>query len=314
MAPTLQTRLLELLEHAGPNGVKQDDLERGLRETEPAGSEFDLGAMVEALNRMLKEGQALIGRLGNGELVYRRQSTQEATRFHGLSSEERLVLQLIEATANTGMWTRDIRLRSNLQQVQVPKILKTLESRKLIKAVKSVASKNKKMYMLYDLEPPHEPFYNDDQELDLEFIQVLQHQLLEHIQTAPSPRTLDDCWRFIRSSRISNVELRHEDVQMILDALVYDADLEAVTVPSRGGGGASAAGRGKAPAARAGGPSAGGGSVVAYKPLHTTGTINSLGNVPCSACTLVAQCQEAHQISPANCEYFTSWLGNVNEW
>jgi hypothetical protein len=48
-------------------------------------------------------------------------------------------------------------------QVHIPKILKTLEARKLIKAVKSVASKNKKMYMLYDLEPPHEPFYTDDQ-------------------------------------------------------------------------------------------------------------------------------------------------------
>lgn len=39
----------------------------------------------------------------------------------------------------TGIWIRDIRYKSNLQLAQVNKILKTLESKKLIKAIKSVA-------------------------------------------------------------------------------------------------------------------------------------------------------------------------------
>jgi hypothetical protein len=38
-----------------------------------------------------------------------------------------------------GIWIRDIRYKSNLQLTQVNKILKTLESKKLIKAIKSVA-------------------------------------------------------------------------------------------------------------------------------------------------------------------------------
>lgn len=38
-----------------------------------------------------------------------------------------------------GIWTRDLKLRSNLQQPQITKIIKTLEGRRLIKAVKSVA-------------------------------------------------------------------------------------------------------------------------------------------------------------------------------
>jgi len=177
---SMQEQLLDLCEHAGGAGVKQDDLQRGLREA-ANGADVDLAAMADALNRMLKDGMLKIGKMADGTLVYKRQSTQEATLFHGLTSEERLVLQLIGTTGNNGMWTRDIRLRSNLQQVQVPKILKTLESRKLIKAVKSVASKNKKMYMLFDLEPPHEPFYNDDQELDQEFISVLQSQIVQFI-------------------------------------------------------------------------------------------------------------------------------------
>lgn len=38
-----------------------------------------------------------------------------------------------------GIWIRDIRFKSNVQMTQVNKILKNLESKKLIKAVKSVA-------------------------------------------------------------------------------------------------------------------------------------------------------------------------------
>lgn len=38
-----------------------------------------------------------------------------------------------------GIWIRDIRFKSNIQMTQVNKIVKNLESKKLIKAVKSVA-------------------------------------------------------------------------------------------------------------------------------------------------------------------------------
>lgn len=40
---------------------------------------------------------------------------------------------------STGIWSRDIRYKSNLPLTEINKILKNLESKKLIKAVKSVA-------------------------------------------------------------------------------------------------------------------------------------------------------------------------------
>ena len=42
----------------------------------------------------------------------------------------------------TGIWSRDIRYKSNLPLTEINKILKNLESKKLIKAVKSVAVSN----------------------------------------------------------------------------------------------------------------------------------------------------------------------------
>lgn len=49
-----------------------------------------------------------------------------------------MVYNLIEEANNKGVWIRDIRRRSNLADTQLKKVLKTLESKKLIKAVKCV--------------------------------------------------------------------------------------------------------------------------------------------------------------------------------
>jgi DNA-directed RNA polymerase III subunit RPC6 len=93
-------------------------------------------------------------------------------RFKGLTSEDMLVYQAIQQAANTGIftplrmlmcsfivrlvsmdakyisvslwgcigiWTADLKKRTNLQQLQVNKALKNLESRSLVKPVKTVS-------------------------------------------------------------------------------------------------------------------------------------------------------------------------------
>lgn len=157
---------------------------------------------------------------------------------------------------------------------------------------------------------------------------MLQEHLHTFIRKQPRPASLDDCWKYIRNSRIANVELRYEDVQALLEALVFDAKLEKVEVAARGmsGCGASAsASAAAAPTAGAKGKAAAsvGGALtswpreckaIAYRALHTSGALNALALVPCSACSLVNSCQEAHQISPESCVYFTRWLDGVNNW
>ena len=70
------------------------------------------------------------------ELVYRQKA---ATALKGGENEEKIVYQLIAEAGNKGIWIRDIRLKSNLALTHVNKVLKALEGRKLIKAVKSVS-------------------------------------------------------------------------------------------------------------------------------------------------------------------------------
>lgn len=66
--------------------------------------------------------------------------------------------------------------RSNIAPPKIDQILKTLDSRKIIKAVKSVVNKNKKVYMLYELEPSKEltgGAWYTDQQFDAEFTEIL---------------------------------------------------------------------------------------------------------------------------------------------
>jgi hypothetical protein len=55
-----------------------------------------------------------------------------------------------------GIWTKDLKNRTNLQQPQVTKILKNLDARGLVKSVKAVAHPTRKLYMLAELEPARE--------------------------------------------------------------------------------------------------------------------------------------------------------------
>ncbi len=60
------------------------------------------------------------------------------------------------AIHSAGVWTRDMKMRTNLAQPQITKILKTLEGRGLIKAVKNVNNPSRKHYMISELTPSRE--------------------------------------------------------------------------------------------------------------------------------------------------------------
>ena len=75
----------------------------------------------------------------NEKVIYKSRATTaetDATRY--ADNEERVVYQIIEESGTKGIWIRDIRIKSNLIQTQLNKIIKNLESKKLIKSVKTV--------------------------------------------------------------------------------------------------------------------------------------------------------------------------------
>jgi DNA-directed RNA polymerase III subunit RPC6 len=143
---TIADELLQLL-NQDENGLSDEQISNhfGARYAE----------LVPLLNDLLSMNRLQLFTQG-GVLIYRLVHEETAAKFEGLGPEQLLVYQVCEKSGNRGIWTRDIKLTTNIPQHTLTKTLKILEQRNLIKSVRSVVSKSKKLYMLYDVMPAKE--------------------------------------------------------------------------------------------------------------------------------------------------------------
>lgn len=129
-----------------PNGVTDKILENSFRTV-------TIQQRVSALNRLLSLNKIdlLKSSAEPGKFLYRIRdsagsSSSSITIGGGASDQtERVVYQLVKESGNLGIWMRDIRVKTQLSQIVLNKTLKSLESKKLIKAVKSVHASKKKV-------------------------------------------------------------------------------------------------------------------------------------------------------------------------
>mmetsp|Transcript_3882 Transcript_3882/g.5337 ORF Transcript_3882/g.5337 Transcript_3882/m.5337 type:complete len:307 (+) Transcript_3882:18-938(+) len=246
--------------------------------------------LAPSINELLSNNRLQLFTQG-GALVYKAVKEETAIKFEGLGTEEMLVYQVIERSGNRGIWTRDIKTASNVTQHNLTKILKILEQRCLIKSVRSVVSKSKKLYMIYEATPAKEitggPWYSEH-EFDHEFVAALSNFI---VQTVKSQKMMDltSISDKVRISGISTVELSPQEIELIVNTLVYDGRLE--TVQS---------------------------SVLLYTGYAATKKMFKVGKsmnppdflteVPCGVCPIISQCSEGGVISPTSCRYLTHWL------
>ncbi|KAJ8309487.1 hypothetical protein KUTeg_014361 [Tegillarca granosa] len=213
----------------------------------------------------------------------------------GGDNQEKLVYQIIKEAGNKGIWIRDIRFKCNLLLTQVNKILKNLESKKLIKAVKSVAASKKKVYMLYNLEPDRSVTggaWYSDQDFESEFVEATlarETKVDPVAQRNGSFTPLSDVWKYISELGISKVQLSIEDIETILDTLIYDGKVERSIVAGQGGSGDS-------------------GQVKLYRAVSPLIQPSGLMRMPCGACPVFDQCYEGGAVSPKTCVYMKEWL------
>eukprot|EP00475_Leptophrys_vorax_P000970 TRINITY_DN10510_c0_g1_i1.p1 TRINITY_DN10510_c0_g1~~TRINITY_DN10510_c0_g1_i1.p1 ORF type:complete len:214 (-),score=1.34 TRINITY_DN10510_c0_g1_i1:386-973(-) len=193
------------------------------------------------------------------------------------------------------MWTRDMRTRTNLQQPAIAKSIKTLEGRRLIKAVKSVNHKSRKLYMLYELEPGRAitggAWYGADGAFDSELVGALRQMCLAHVVKAGAD-TLDGVVEGVRrSGGGGRDDLRMEDFKQVMSTLVFDRELDVFVST---GGGRDA----RFPV----------GSEV-YRPSRCRSQESSaFTNIPCGVCPVINECSDGGIISPQTCVYFQQYL------
>ncbi|NWW41901.1 RPC6 polymerase, partial [Panurus biarmicus] len=178
----IESRIIELC-HQFPHGSTDQVIQNDMPHMEAQ-------QRAVAINRLLSMGQLDLLRSSAG-LLYRIKDSQNASKMKGSDNQEKLVYQIIEDPGNKSIWSRDIRYKSNLPLTEINKILKNLESKKLIKAVKSVAASKKKVYMLYNLQPDCSVTggaWYSDQDFESEFVEVLNQQCFKFLQSKVSAK------------------------------------------------------------------------------------------------------------------------------
>lgn len=287
----IENKIQELLVKF-PQGIGDKVIIANLPET------VDNKTRAEAINRLLVEDKIDLMKTSEG-LLYKNKNPSRASSISG-DQEEKVVFKIVESSGSLGTWIRDIRAKSNLGQTQLNKVLKSLENRRLIKAVKSVNATKKKVYMLYNLEPDRSVTggaWYSDHDFESEFVEVLNQQcyrfLFHKLETSKaseggpivaktaSMASVSEVGQFISDLGISKVTLKESDIEAILDTIVYDGKGERCESLE--------------------------GSRL-YRAVQPLVASAGLSSCPCGVCPIMRRCGDQGAVTPANCQYFVDWL------
>mmetsp|Transcript_4404 Transcript_4404/g.6723 ORF Transcript_4404/g.6723 Transcript_4404/m.6723 type:complete len:323 (+) Transcript_4404:20-988(+) len=221
-ANPLKEEFIGLFQEQYKHGISNSQLKNIFRDR--------FSQLVSVINDLTKESRLSMSRVGD-ELFYTFISKDVAAKFAGLDVTARMIYQLIERSGNMGVWSKEMKFQSNIQTQALNKILKNLETRKLIKPVKSVVNDKRKLYMLFDTVPSKEitggPWYTD-REFDHEFIDELRTFIMLCVRRLNGGKGV--CTKEIaikmKEANVSRVELGLPDVQHLLQTLAFDYMIE----------------------------------------------------------------------------------------
>ncbi len=178
---------------------------------------------------------------------------------------------------------------------------------------------------LYDLEPDRSVTggaWYSDQDFESEFVEILNQQCHRFLQgrlerararqagaggegggggggplaqRRSATATVKEVLDFISELGISKVQLKADDIETILNTLVYDGKAERTVVAAAatvGGGDSSSS------------PS----STVLYRSVDPLLPATGLMRTPCGGCPVIRDCGEVGAVHPNKCPYVGDWM------
>lgn len=316
---SIKKDLMDLIAAYEDDGISEAELSKTM-------STVSVESRKDAINALMNDGKIQLCRKGS-ELVFRAiNSDHSALRSANTSVEEKAVFKVIENAGNKGIWNREIRNATKLPLNQMSKILKNLETKKLIKAVKSVTASKKKLYMLYGLEPDKSvtggAWYSGT-EFESEYVQVLHEQCYQFVKRRLV--TIDDgkdfvearnaslvssseVKDFIDNSKISNVKLTLQDIEMVLETIVFDGLIEKITVEKKPDLTVPVQISEKVYTSESDEDSETSNVTFYYRALTKLVDSSALMRVPCGQCPYIYECRSTAVISPEKCQYLERWF------
>lgn len=317
----IKKEIMELV-LAYENGISEAELSRTMASTTAE-------VRMNAINGLTNEGKVQLCKRGS-DLIYRAIDNNLSANHSAIinsstiSLEERAVYAVVESAGSKGIWNREIRNATKLPLNQMSKVLKNLETKKLIKAVKSVTASKKKLYMLYGLEPDKSvtggAWYSGT-EFESEYVQVLHEQCYHFVKRRlvqaeeakdffeardKSLVSSEEVKDYIDELKISNVKLTIQDIEMVLETVVFDGLIEKITVvrridrpiPVKSDKTFTSDDEEPEP-----------GLVTHhYRALAKLVDSTGLMRAPCGHCPYVNECRPRGVINPETCQYLERWF------
>jgi predicted transcriptional regulator len=157
-------------------------------------SRDSLADLADVINQLLTEGRLHLYSNSEKSLHYRLLDNDVREMLKNLSDSDMSVYDAVSESERKGIWIKDLKRKTRLQDKEAKKSLKLLQSRGLIKSVRSIAGKNRRVYMLSKLEPSRDvvggAWYSEGDDFDGRFVQEC-NKLVFKCLTEEGPQTAD---------------------------------------------------------------------------------------------------------------------------
>lgn len=233
----------------------------------------------------------------DGSLFWKVNTKNHAKKFQGLQSEHMLVLQEVKKSSEKGISSRVLKIRTKLPAITINKVLKILETRQLIKSIRSIAAKRQKLYFDIDTVPDAKHsggiWYDSEGQFDEEFVNFVCKWTVAVIKQHGSLH-IKELSEKIKKSNISKVSIKQSDFIRIIDKLKFENEIEEyidLNVINRKSADIDL-------------------TTIKWKVVNKLETPRSLTMFPCGVCPVKDKCTDGGVISPSTCVYMDDWLGS----
>ena len=285
---------------ANPDGVTQDKLTSAIP--------FKEEQIVDSLNTLISLNRISIIE-SSDEMIFKYRSEKEALKFRDLTKEEIAVYEVVMQSGNSGISTIDIKIKLKIDNTTyINKILTKLSKKFLIKSLKVLNTRNKKVWIGIDVEPSTEitgGIWCNDQEFDNNLVSVYCEKCLDYIEKQRQISRKELLF-FAKSINLASSEIQEDDIQKILNILVFDGKIEPIFPVNID---VKFLGNKYALLIDKGHPQL---ELIRYKKINEYKGNNIYEYLPCFVCPSFNECKVNNVVNPLDCPY-NKELFNHNE-
>lgn len=282
-----------------PQGISQPKLFEGLKQ-------HNRKHLAEALNILFDENKIIIENSLSDQPLLKLLTEKEVLKLKDLTGEEHRVYEIVIGYGNNGITLNELKNQIGITGNALQKIRKRLEKKLLIKNF-PVPNTKKKVIMGYEIEPSEElrgGFWCTNQQFDQNKIDVISNKCIDYLYKQKSA-TRKEILLYIKSTGLVNSDIKEENLQKILNILVFDDKLDLCSNDSivyNSGNKYSVLLKKQDPIL----------NLIKYKVSYDYyEDFYVLENSPCSYCPVFQDCKISNLINPNNCPHLESYFNEI---